>query len=225
MPKLRILLADDHETVREGLKAIINSQPDMNVIADAGDGKTAVQLAIAMKPDIVLVDVSMPQLNGLQATEAIKTQCPAVKVLALTRYSDAGYIRELLAAGASGYVLKQSRSTELLQAIRAVAIGSTYLDPTAAAKLAAEMSRNKRLRTQEKPQSVLSQREEEVLRLVAWGHSNKEIARDLDVSVKTVETHKTNAMQKLGFTSRTDVVKFALVQGWLNEGGTPQGKP
>jgi DNA-binding NarL/FixJ family response regulator len=225
MPKLRILLADDHETVREGLKAIVNSQPDMNVIGEAGDGKTAVQFAIAMKPDVVLIDVSMPQLNGLQATEAIKTQCPAVKVLALTRYSDAGYIRELIAAGASGYVLKQSRSTELLQAIRAVAIGSTYLDPTAAAKLAAHMSRHKRVRIPEKPQSVLSQREEEVLRLVAWGHSNKEIAKDLEVSVKTVETHKTNAMQKLGFTSRTDVVKFALVQGWLNEGGTPQGKP
>ena len=222
MPKLRILLADDHETVREGLKAIVNSQPDMGVVGEAGDGKTAVQLAIAMEPDIVLIDVSMPQLNGLQATADIRTRVPAVKVLALTRYSDTGYIRQLLAAGASGYVLKQSRSTELLQAVRTVAMGGTYLDPAVAAKVMTDMSRQVRTR---QPQAVLSAREEEVLRLVAWGHSNKEIATELDVSVKTVETHKTNAMQKLGFASRTDVVKFALVRGWLTEGETPQGKP
>jgi DNA-binding NarL/FixJ family response regulator len=165
-------LPDDHETVREGLKAIVNAQADMNVIGEAADGNTAVQLAIATNPDVVLMDASMPHLNGLEATKLIKTRCPDVKVLALTRYSDAGYIRQLLAAGASGYVLKQSRSVELLQALRTVGVGSTYLDPTAAAKLAAD-----------------------------------------------------NAMQKLGFSSRTDVVKFALVQGWLNEGEAPQGKP
>ena len=216
--RLRILLADDHETVREGLKAILNAQIDMMVAGEAADGDAAVKLAVEVKPDIIVMDISMPALNGLQATEAIRQRCPDAKVLALTRHSDDGYVKQLLAAGVSGYVLKQSQSTELLSAIRAIAAGGKYLDPTVASQLIAGVSRQARGRTSELAESALSPREEETLRLVAWGHSNKEIANELQLSVKTIETHKTNAMQKLGLRSRTDVVKFALLQGWLREG-------
>lgn len=218
MRKLRILLADDHETVREGLKVILNAQPDMAVVAEASDGQTAVHQASTVNPDLVVMDVSMPRFNGLEATEAIRERCPASKILAFTRHSDDGYVKQLLNAGVSGYVLKQSRTTELLRAIRAIASGGKYLDPTVTEKLLGEVGRQKRIRGSETAKSALSSREEETLKLVAWGHSNKEIADQLVLSVKTVETHKANAMQKLGLRSRTDVVKFALLQGWLREG-------
>ena len=217
MAKLRILLADDHETVREGLKAILNGQSDMEVIGEAADGHAAVAAACKLLPDIVVMDVSMPQLNGLQATEAMKASCPQVRVLTLTRHADDGYLQQLLRAGASGYVLKQSRAAEVLHAIRAVARGGTYLDPAIASRLVASLGR----RTQPAAPGVdnlgLSAREEEVLRLVAWGYSNKEIAARLDLSVKTIETHKTNATQKLGLHNRIDIVRFALLHGWLRD--------
>src|SRR5918993_2185622 len=135
MAKLRILLADDHETVREGLKSIVNAQADMEVVGEAADGAAAVSCALALLPDIVIMDISMPQVNGLKATEVMKTRCPGAKVLTLTRHADGGYLHQLLRAGASGYVLKQSRSAELLQAIRAVAAGGTYLDPAVAGRI------------------------------------------------------------------------------------------
>jgi DNA-binding NarL/FixJ family response regulator len=219
MRKLRILLADDHETVREGLKVIVNAQSDMQVIAEATDGAAAVAQACALAPDIVVMDVSMPTMNGLKATEALKARCPDVKVLMLTRHSDDGYLQQLLRAGAAGYVLKQSRASELLHGIRAVATGGKYLDPAVAGKVIGDFGRRK------PPEAVegipsgpgLSPREEEILRLVAWGYSHKEIGGRLELSVKTVETHKTNAMHKLGLHSRIDIVRFALLQGWLRE--------
>jgi two-component system, NarL family, response regulator NreC len=214
MPKLRILLADDHETVREGLKTILNSQSDMEVVGAAVDGRTALEQAAALRPDIIVLDVSMPDTNGLQATEALRQCCPGVKVLMLTRHSDDGYVQQLIRAGASGYVLKQSRATELLGAIRAVAAGGTYLDPAVAGRVVADY---KRRAAPTFAGGGLSRREEEILRLVAWGYSNKEIAGQLDLSVKTVETHKVNATHKLGLHSRIDIVRFALLQGWLKE--------
>lgn len=216
MTKLRIMLADDHETVREGLKFIIDAQNDMEVVGFAGDGLEAVAQARKILPDVLVMDISMPRLNGLKATEKLKEVCPQVKVLTLSRHADDGYIQQLLRAGASGYVLKQSASTELIHAIRAVAAGGKYLDPKLAAKVVdAYSGRAGALRGEVK--GSLSDRESEVLRLIALGYSNKEIAERLSLSVKTVEAHKANAMRKLGITSRIDLVRYAMFQGWLQD--------
>lgn len=218
MTKLRILLAEDHETVREGLRLIVNAQSDMEVVGEAGDGRAAVARAQELLPDIVLMDVSMPHLNGLKATEKLKALCPQVKVLTLTRHTDYGYLQQLLRAGASGYVLKQSRPAELLHAIRAVAAGGKYLDPSVAGKIIGDYAGTRTASLREAQRGhELSEREAEVLRLIAWGHSNKEIAARLSLSVKTVEAHKANAMRRLGMTSRIDIVRFALLQGWLQD--------
>ena len=217
MKKLRILLADDHVTVREGVKMIINAQADMEVVAEAADGRGAVAEAQAVRPDVVVMDVSMPKVNGLKATEMLKECCPEVKVLALTRHQDDGYLQQLLRAGAAGYVLKQSRPTELLQAIRAIGGGGSYLDPAVAGRVIGDYGRRRQPVTTVAGAGTLSSREEEVLRLIAWGYSNKEIATRLDLSVKTVETHKANAMHKLQMRSRIDIVRFALLQGWLED--------
>jgi DNA-binding NarL/FixJ family response regulator len=216
MSKLRILLADDHETVREGLKAILNSQSDMEVIGEAVDGRAAVAQATALLPDVVVMDISMPVLNGLKATEAVKQTCPQVRVVTLTRHADDGYLQQLMRAGASGYVLKQSRTAELLHAIRAVASGGTYLDPAIAHRVIGDLGKRAAV-VSRTADPALSPREEEILRLVAWGYSNKEIASRLDLSVKTIETHKANATHKLGLHNRIDVVRFALLQGWLRD--------
>jgi DNA-binding NarL/FixJ family response regulator len=213
---MRILIADDHETVREGLKAILSGEPDLTVVAEAADGGSAVAQARALRPDIVIMDVSMPTMNGLQATEEIKRSCPDVKVLALTRHADDGFLEQLLRAGASGYVLKQSRSTELVSALRALEAGRSYLDPAIVGRVIGSLGRQ-HPRSAAGGAAELSPREEEVLRLVAWGYSNKEIAAKLSVSVKTIETHKANAMHKLGLQSRVDAVRFALLQGWLQD--------
>jgi len=215
MRKLRILLADDHETVREGLKAILNAQSDMEVVSEATDGEAAVEQATRLNPDVVVMDVSMPRMNGLKATEHLRVCCPTAKVLTLTRHSDDRSLQQLLRAGVSGYVSKQSRAIELLQAIRAVAAGAKYLDSTMANRVINEFGR--RTQTVASSLAELTAREEQVLRLVAWGYSNKEIAAQLDVSVKTIETHKAKAMQRLGLQSRIDIVRFALLQGWLEE--------
>ena len=217
MKKLRILLADDHVTVREGVKMIINAQADMEVVAEAADGRVAVAEAQAVRPDVVVMDVSMPRVNGLKATETLTQCCPEVKVLALTRHQDDGYLQQLLRAGAAGYVLKQSRPAELLQAIRAIGEGGSYLDPAVAGRVIGDYGRRRQPVTTVAGAGTLSSREEEVLRLIAWGYSNKEIATRLDLSVKTVETHKANAMHKLQMRSRIDIVRFALLQGWLED--------
>ncbi|HYJ46762.1 MAG TPA: response regulator transcription factor, partial [Pyrinomonadaceae bacterium] len=173
MTKLRIMLADDHETVREGLKLIVNAQDDMEVVGFAGDGREAVTRAAELLPDVLVMDISMPILNGLKATRKLKEVCPQVKVLTLSRHADDGYIRELFSAGVSGYVLKQSASIELIHAIRAVAAGGTFLDPKLAAKVVDTYSgRATTLRGE--PKGSLSDRESEVLRLIALGYSNKE---------------------------------------------------
>jgi len=217
MNKVRILLADDHEAVREGLKSILNAQPDMEVIGEAPDGTAAVARSIELRPDVVVMDVSMPRLNGLKATEMLHRRCPQLKILTLTRHAEQGYVQQLLGAGASGYVLKRSRAVELLQAIRAVASGGTYLDPAVAGAIADEYGRRAHSTLTPESSRGISPRETEILRLVAWGYSNKEIAAQLKLSVKTVETHKTNAMNKLGMHNRIDIVRFALLQGWLQD--------
>jgi DNA-binding NarL/FixJ family response regulator len=218
MSKLRILLADDHQTVREGLKLIVNSQADMEVVGEAGDGRVAVARAMELLPDVVVMDVSMPHLNGLKATEKLKALCPQVKILTLTRHTDDGYLQQILRAGASGYVLKQSAAAELLHAIRAIASGGKYLDPAVAGKVMGNYAgRTAPARVAASRGRELSEREAQVLRLIAWGHSNKEIAARMELSVKTVEAHKSNAMKRLGMQSRIDIVRFALLQGWLQD--------
>ena len=216
MKKLRILLADDHKVVREGLRLLMAGQRDLRVVGEAANGKEAVKEACELKPDVVVMDLSMPELNGLQATERIKDACPDVKVVALTVHEDPSYLIQLCKAGASGYVLKRSAGDDLIQAIRTVAGGGVYYDPSVASKALSvrageSLGRNAHRRGQ------LSEREKEVLILVAWGRSNKEVAAELQLSVKTVETYRQRLSEKLGFQSRTEVVQYALRQGWLNE--------
>lgn len=212
---LRVLLADDHVTVRHGLKLLIDSQPDMKVVAEASDGNVAVQRAQELRPDVVVMDISMPGMNGLVATRTLKRLQPGAAIVTLTRHGDDAYLEELLRAGASGYVLKQSAPTELLQAIRAVAGGGQYLDSTLTARVTAGFLGRKGKQAK-KPGGALSERESAVLRLIASGYSNKEIAARLALSVKTIEAHKANAMRKLGLNGRIDIVKYAVLQGWLD---------
>ena len=212
--RLQILLADDHVTVRHGLKLLIDSQPDMNVVSEASDGETTIQRAIALKPDVVVMDISMPGMNGLVATKRLKELQPDSAIVMLTRHADDAYLQELLRAGASGYVLKQSAPSELLHAIRAVAAGGQYLDSTLTARVTAGFL-GREGRRENKAAVALSERESAVLRLIASGYSNKEIAARLTLSVKTVEAHKANAMRKLGLKGRIDIVKYAVLQGWL----------
>lgn len=215
MSRVRILLADDHETVREGLKSILSSESDLEVIGEADSGAAALDQTRALHPDIVVMDVSMPDMNGLQATDAIRQSCPGTRVVVLSRHAERGYVQQLLQSGASAYVLKQSRAATLVSALRTVARGGMYLDPGLSQTIARAI-----VGTAEKTaelHAAMSGREEEVLRLVAWGYSNKEIGAKLDISVKTVETHKANAMEKLDLHTRIDVVRFALIRGWLRE--------
>jgi DNA-binding NarL/FixJ family response regulator len=212
---IRVLLADDHVIVRHGLKLLIDSQPDMTVIAETGDGDTAVQRAVQLKPDVIVMDISMPGMNGLIATRKLRQVQPGAAIVTLTRHSDAAYLQELLRAGVSGYVLKQSALTELLHAIRTAAAGGQYLDSALTARVTAGFLGKQRKR-ETRPSATLSERESEVLRLIASGYSNKEIASRLSLSVKTVEAHKANAMRKLDLNGRIDIVKYAILQGWLH---------
>jgi two-component system, NarL family, response regulator NreC len=214
--RLRILLADDHVTVRQGLKMLIDSQDDMTVVSEASDGTAAVEQARTLRPDVVVMDISMPGMNGLVATRTLKQIQPDSVIVILTRHGDDAYLQELLRAGADGYVLKQSAASELLQAIRATAVHGQYLDSALTARVTAGFLAKSGRKAQVTGVSV-SERESEVLRLIAAGYSNKEIAAQLELSVKTVEVHKANAARKLGLKGRIDIVKYALLQGWLSD--------
>lgn len=216
MDKLRVFLADDHMVVREGLKALINSQPDMHVVGEADNGRTACQRAKELCPDVLVMDVSMPEMSGAEATQRLKQDCPQVKVLALTVYEDRSYLRQMIEAGASGYVLKRAVVEELVHAIRTVAEGGTYLDPTLAGKVISSYF-NQDPAGGKASGDDLSERESQVLRLIAWGYSNKEIGWKLSISVKTVDTYKLRLMEKLNLRSRTDIVRYALRQGLLQD--------
>ena len=216
MNKLRIILAEDHETIRDGLKLLVNSRSDMEVVGEADNGRTALQLAEEFSPDVVVMDISMPELNGLQATKKLKDKSPQVKVLILTRHSEPGYLQELLQAGASGYVLKQSKSEELIRSILAVAAGQTYLDPAVTERAVTQLRESGQV-ARKVQNATLTTREADVLRLIALGYVNKEVAARLNLSVKTVEAHKSNAMNKMGMKSRVDIVRYAILQDWLQD--------
>jgi DNA-binding NarL/FixJ family response regulator len=213
--RLRILLADDHATVRHGLRLMIDGEPDMKVVGEASDGNEVVRQARELKPDVVVMDISMPGMNGLAATRALKKIQPHAVVVTLTRHADDAYLQELLRAGVAGYVLKRSAPAELLHAIRRTAAGGQYLDSTLTARVTAGFVGNEG-GTKKSP-SGLTDREAAVLRLIASGYSNKEIAAKLSLSVKTIEAHKANAMRKLDLTGRIDIVKYAILQGWLDD--------
>ncbi len=222
MKKLRILLADDHKIVRDGLRLLIDSQEDMRVVGEAATGKEAIAKALELKPDLVVMDLSMPELNGLQATERLKLELPTLKIVALTAHEDESYLTQLCKAGAAGYVLKRSAGEDLIEAILTVAHGGFHFEPSLASKaLSRQVSSAPGKRETQRPD--LSDREEEVLRLLAWGYSNKEIAGELGVSTKTVETYKVRIVEKLGLRSRTEMVQYALRQGWLSE-SAPRAK-
>jgi two-component system, NarL family, response regulator NreC len=211
---IRVLLAEDHAAVRQGLRMLLDAQPDITVVGEAEDGHIAVERARELKPDVVVMDVTMPVMNGLQATRAIKEAMADVHVISLTRHADDAYLQELLRAGVSGYVLKQSAATELLDAIRTVVAGHRHVDAT----LSRPASPSPLRRASSPPERpAITERESSVLRRVAWGHSNKEIAAELDLSVKTIEVHKANAMRKLSLRGRIDIVRYALLQGWLQD--------
>jgi two-component system, NarL family, response regulator NreC len=220
--KLRVLLADDHAVLREGLAMLIGGQPDMAVIAQAENGREAVRLACDEHPDVAVLDVSMPEMGGAEAAEAIRDQCPDVRVLALTRHADHAYVRRLLHAGASGYVLKKGAADALINAIRVVARGGTYVEPQLAGALLQRTFGRSTAEATGDGGVMLSAREEEVLRSIAWGRSNKEIAAELGLSIKTVESYKAVALEKLQLRNRSDIVRYAVTRGWLSQDSAPE---
>lgn len=212
MKKLRLLLVDDHAVVREGLRSLLGSDDRFEIVGEAWDGVGALSAVERQHPDVVVMDVSLPGLNGAQVTRKLKATHPNVKTLALTVHEEGGYLRSLMDAGASGYVLKRSAASELLRAIQVVGEGGTYLDSAIAEQLVGKLGHR---RPAEGASLALSEREREVVGFVAHGYSNKEIATKIDVSVKTVETYRYRATEKLGLHSRADLVRYAIDQGWL----------
>lgn len=214
--RLRVLLADDHETVRLGLQLIIDRESDLEVVAEAANGAQAIERALHFDIDVAVIDVSMPGVNGIVATRQIKAERPALAIVTLTRHADQTYLLELMRAGALAYVLKQSPHSELLRAIRAAAAGRQYIDPAVTQHLAAPIIARARTVTPGGA-AALTSRELEVLQLAAQGHSNKDLAARLTLSVKTIEVHKANAMRKLGLKGRIELLQYALHVGWLQE--------
>jgi DNA-binding NarL/FixJ family response regulator len=215
--RLRILLVEDHETVRHALKLLIDREPDFEVVAEASDGTQATDPGLLARVDIVVMDVSMPGMSGIVATRRVKELRPDLPVVSLTRHADQTYLEELLRAGVSGYVLKQSPHAELFRAIRAAASGGQYVDAALTQQLAASFATQQLKRTG-RGVPITSERESEVLRLVAQGYTNKEIASRLNLSTKTIEVHKANAMRKIDLSGRIELLQYALHQGWLHDG-------
>ncbi len=211
MSKIRVLIADDHAILREGLKALLSLADDIEVVGEAADGEQAVEQVRALRPDLVLMDVAMPGLGGLEATLAIRRDHPDVKILVLTQYEDAEYVRRFLQAGVSGYLLKKSAGADLAGSIRAAARGGLVLDPDVAKAAIAAPAPDRG--TAASPYDSLTSREKQVLKLVAEGKSNKEVAAILGISVKTAMSHRENLMEKLDLHSRTELIHFAIREG------------
>ena len=214
MGKIRILLADDHVLVRQGTRELLEQEEDMEVVAEAGDGEEAVQLATSHRPDVAIMDIAMPKLNGIEATRQIKALHPATAVLVLTAYDDDQYVFALLEAGAAGYLLKDVHVTELIRAIRAVHAGESVLHPAIARKVINRFAQPADRRLEESLEQ-LTERELEVLKLAAKGMTNRQIASELVISVRTVQVHLSNVFGKIGVGSRTEAVLHALRQGWI----------
>ncbi|MBI2939800.1 MAG: response regulator transcription factor [Chloroflexi bacterium] len=212
MSKIRVLLADDHAVLRAGLKALLNAESDLEVVGEAGDGVEAVERTAALRPDVVVMDIGMPRLNGLEATRQIHALGLPTRVLVLTMHAEEQYLLPVLRAGAAGYVLKRSADTELLEAIRSVHRGDAFLDPTAARMLVQAYQGGAE---EGEPAAELTQREREVLKLTAAGYTNQEIAEQLVISSKTVDTYRARVMEKLKLRHRSELVRYALKHGLL----------
>ncbi len=208
--RLKILLADDHTIVRQGLKLILSAHADLEVVGEAANGREAVDLADKLRPDIVLMDVQMPELNGIEATRKMVAANPRVRILVLSMHKESVYVREILKAGARGYILKDAIDTELLNAVRSVARGDGYISPAVSSAL------NDKVRDSNNPVDMLTTREREVLLLIAEGKTNKEIATHLNLSVYTVDSHRGKIMEKLNLHSAGELVRFAMKNGLVD---------
>ncbi|MDM7999004.1 MAG: response regulator transcription factor [Dehalococcoidia bacterium] len=221
MGAIRVLIADDHALVREGTRRMLEQEGDMQVVGEAGDGEETVKLACELKPDVAIVDIAMPKLDGIEATKQIKEKCPSVTVLILSAYDDDQFIFSLLEAGAAGYLLKSVRSRELVDAVRAVHAGESVLHPSIAKKVLNRFVSTGGKPQAAKPADILSDREKEILRLATKGLSNADIAKELYLSVRTVQGHLGHIFNKLQVGSRTEAVVRALKEGWVTLDDVP----
>jgi two-component system, NarL family, response regulator NreC len=218
---IRVILADDHTLLRKGLRALLNNEPDIEVIAEAADGAEAVRACQRLTPDVIVMDLTMPNVDGMQATAKIRDLGLETKVLVLTMHNEEEYLLKVLEAGGAGYVLKQSADTELVHAIRAVHRGEAFLYPSGVRMLLQSYLRGSHADSREEPRPALSEREQEVLRLTAEGFSNQEIGRQLYISPKTVDTYRQRIMEKLGLHHRSELVRYALNRGLLKAEDNP----
>jgi DNA-binding NarL/FixJ family response regulator len=218
MARIRVLIADDHAILREGVRALLKLSEDIEVVGEAANGQEAIEAARALSPDVILMDIAMPGLGGLEATLEIRKENPGAKILVLTQYEDREYIRRFLKAGVSGYVLKKAAGADLTAAIRAVNRGGLVLDPEVAREAMREQTSSAGAGGSDL-YDTLTDREKQVLKLVAEGRSNKEVAELLDISVKTAMSHREHIMQKLDLHSRTDLIRFALQKGVIRVDG------
>lgn len=214
--KIRVLVADDHTIVREGVRLLLEAQPDLEVVGEASDGQEAFELVRKLQPDLVVMDIQMPNWNGLQATRAIKQEFPHLHILALTMYESDEYFFQVLAAGASGYILKKAASTDLLAAIRAVHKGDVFLYPSVARRLVSDYLTRVKSGEEQSSYDGLTAREREVLKLIAEGHTNQVIAEKLVISPSTVQTHRNRIMQRLNLHTRAELIKYANRKGMLD---------
>ena len=215
MPPIRLVLADDHEIVRAGLRMLLEAQPDMDIVAEASSGKQAIELALAHAPDVILMDVAMPDMNGIETTHQLKACCPEVAILALTIHEEEDYFFQMLDAGASGYVPKRAAPEDLLKAIRTVYRGEVFLHTSVAAALVKDFLQRGGFEEGEEVRH-LTAREEQVLRLIAEGLTNKQIGQQLGISHKTVARHRDNITQKLNLSSRAELTRYAIQMGLIS---------
>ena len=214
--KIRIVLADDHPIVLDGLRNLIRAEPDLQLVGEAASGLSALKIIREQRPDVAVLDISMPELNGILLSRRLNGEMPALKLLVLTLHEDRAYLNQALEAGVRGYVLKRSAVENLVQAIRAVMVGGLYIDPAIVGRVFESKQVNKRLAARKGVAPALTDREADVLKMAALGFTNKEIASRLDVGVKSIETYKARGLEKLGLKTRAELVRYASGQGWLD---------
>jgi len=214
--KIRIVLADDHPIVLDGLRNLIRAEPDLELVGEATSGLSALKIIREQRPDVAVLDISMPELNGILLSRRLAGEMPGLRLLVLTLHEDRAYLNQALEAGVRGYVLKRSAVENLVQAIRAVMVGGLYIDPAIVGRVFESKQVNKRLAARKGVAPALTDREADVLKMAALGFTNKEIASRLDVGVKSIETYKARGLEKLGLKTRAELVRYASGQGWLD---------